>query len=189
MRCPHVSWFPLHRLLWQQPMREFTFQLPFRRIRTTSSGRVRKSSRPIRIGSCRCSNLGCVADQGQAALKSLVAQVADLCKIISQLVLFDEKEALGAHVNQPQVPKALHKHADPWPRRPHHFRQCGIAASSSLRRITQRAAKLGSTRFCESPARPFSAAFRHCRVSTKCVRRRVAGPHRPSPIRPVRCCQ
>jgi hypothetical protein len=56
-------------------------------------------------------------------LKRMIAMPTNLRQVISELIIFNDDEVLGVRLNQPQVPKALHKEADPRPRRAHHVRQ------------------------------------------------------------------
>jgi hypothetical protein len=48
------------------------------------------------------------------------AALGDLSEISSELLLLDNEEVILVHLDQPQVPKSLHKHADPRPRRANH---------------------------------------------------------------------
>jgi hypothetical protein len=49
--------------------------------------------------------------------------LGELSKVISELLFPDNEKVICVRLNQPEVMKALHKHADPEPRRAHHLRQ------------------------------------------------------------------
>ena len=49
--------------------------------------------------------------------------LGDLREVISKLLFLDDEKVFGVCFDQPQVPKALHKFANSWPRRAHHLRQ------------------------------------------------------------------
>jgi len=52
-----------------------------------------------------------------------VAASGDLSEVIRELLFFDNEEVIFVRLNQPQVPKPLHKHADSGPCGTNHLRQ------------------------------------------------------------------
>jgi hypothetical protein len=52
-----------------------------------------------------------------------VAALGDVSQVISELLLFDNEKVIFIRLNQPHIPKPLHKHADPGPCGADHFRQ------------------------------------------------------------------
>jgi hypothetical protein len=52
-----------------------------------------------------------------------VAALSDLSEVISEFLFLDNEEMIFVRLNQPQIPKPLHKHADPGPCGADHFRQ------------------------------------------------------------------
>jgi hypothetical protein len=58
-----------------------------------------------------------------------------LSKVISELLFPDAEKLICVRLNQPEVMKALHKHADPGPRRAHHLRQFFMRDYHSIRML------------------------------------------------------
>ena len=52
-----------------------------------------------------------------------MAALSDLSEVISEFLFLDNEEMIFVRLNQPQIPKPLHKHADPGPCGADHFRQ------------------------------------------------------------------
>src|SRR4030095_12879717 len=84
-----------------------------------------------KLGSQEAYNFsGGVAVQYWTSLKALsqnrrtaAAALGDLSKVSSELLFLDDEKVICVCLNQPEVMKALHKHADPGTRRAHHLRQ------------------------------------------------------------------
>src|SRR5882672_12847829 len=49
--------------------------------------------------------------------------LGELSKVISELLFLDDEKVICVRLNQPEVMKALHKHADPGPCGTDHLRQ------------------------------------------------------------------
>ena len=56
-------------------------------------------------------------------LQTCVAALGDVGQVVSELLFFDNEKVVFIRLNQPQIPKPLHKHADPGPCGTDHFRQ------------------------------------------------------------------
>ena len=52
-----------------------------------------------------------------------MAALGDVSQVVSELHFFDNEKVIFIRLNQPQIPKPLHKHADPGPCGTDHFRQ------------------------------------------------------------------
>ena len=51
-----------------------------------------------------------------------MAALGEVIQVISELLFLDNEEVIFVRLNQPQVPKPLHKHADPGPCGTDHLR-------------------------------------------------------------------
>ena len=52
-----------------------------------------------------------------------MAALGDVIQVISELLFLDNEEVIFVRLNQPQMPKPLHEHADPGPCGTDHLRQ------------------------------------------------------------------
>ena len=55
--------------------------------------------------------------------QTCVGALGDVSQVISELLFLDNEEVIFVRLNQPQVPKPLHKHADPGPCGADHLRK------------------------------------------------------------------
>jgi hypothetical protein len=58
---------------------------------------------------------------GQKNYRAARAALSDLSQVISEPLFFDNEESLCGRLNQPKLPKSLHKLADPGPRGADHL--------------------------------------------------------------------
>jgi hypothetical protein len=61
--------------------------------------------------------------RSEAGPQNCAAPLGDLSEVIGEFGFFDDEKAISVRLNQPKVVEALHKDADPRPRRAHHLRQ------------------------------------------------------------------
>jgi hypothetical protein len=65
----------------------------------------------------------CDSTHDHAIVQGFTAALGDLSEVISELLFFDNEKVLYARLNQPELPKSLHKLADPGTCRTDHLRQ------------------------------------------------------------------